>query len=200
VRLRTWCRSAIHSTRQLPGLEATLPVLRHLLDTGRMPEGGPGRLGLPLESDAGRPRIWVAGQGPRTLRLVGQYADGWMASRTMTIDPESYQKRKAAVAAHAHAAGRVKPESALGVVVLMADSKQGVRQMLDDQPLAKLFALVMRPEYFHRHGREHPLGDGDRRGVDDIPHTLDPDRLRKIGATIPSELADGQLQPVQSTM
>jgi phthiodiolone/phenolphthiodiolone dimycocerosates ketoreductase len=182
--------AALGSTTRLP---LGMPVLRHLLDTGMMPDGGPGHIGLPLQSDVGPPRIWVAGQGPRALRLVGQYADGWMASRTMTIDPDGYAKRKAAVAEHAHAAGRTEPESAIGVFVLLGDSKQRVRQMLDDQPLAKLFALVMRPEYFHRYGREHPLGAEHRGAVDDIPHLLDPDRLRKIAPTIPSELVEGAI-------
>ena len=58
--------------------EEFLAELRCLLDTGRMPQGGPGRIGVPLESERGRPRVWVGGHGPRMLRLTGQYGDGWM--------------------------------------------------------------------------------------------------------------------------
>ncbi|MBW2271452.1 MAG: LLM class flavin-dependent oxidoreductase, partial [Deltaproteobacteria bacterium] len=58
--------------------EEFLAELRCLLDTGRMPQGGPGRIGVPLESAMGKPKLWVAGHGPRMLRLTGQYADGWL--------------------------------------------------------------------------------------------------------------------------
>ena len=58
--------------RPVHNTEGFLKTLRPLLDTGRTPTGG-AMLGLPLASDAGRPKIWVAGHGPRMLRLTGQY-------------------------------------------------------------------------------------------------------------------------------
>ncbi len=175
--------------RPVAALERFLKVLRHILDTGRMPSG-PGRIGLPLESSAGRPRLWVAGNGPRTLRLCGQYADGWMASRAMTMGPEQYGEGKRLVAAHAKAVGRTEPESGLGVFILLGESRVRVREMFEAEPLGKLLALVLRAEYFKKYGFEHPLG-GEHRGILDlIPHALSADWLEELAPKIPFEVLE----------
>ena len=67
-------------------LEEFLHELRHLLDTGSSLHVDYARLGLPLETEAGRPKIWVAAHGPRMLRLCGQYGDGWLPAWKMTPD------------------------------------------------------------------------------------------------------------------
>ena len=70
-------------------LEDVLRDLRSLLDTGRMADGGVGRMGLPLQAEGrGKPPVWVAGHGPRMLRLTGQYGDGWIPAWWMK--PEEY--------------------------------------------------------------------------------------------------------------
>ena len=62
-------------------LEECLVELRSLLDTGMMPNSTTGRMGLPLEAEGrGKPPVWIAGHGPRMLRLTGQYGDGWILS------------------------------------------------------------------------------------------------------------------------
>jgi phthiodiolone/phenolphthiodiolone dimycocerosates ketoreductase len=178
--------------KPVAALQSTLQLLRHLLDTGHMPEGK-GHLGLPLASGAGKPRIWVAGQGERTLRLTGQYADGWLASRTMTMGPEEYGRRRAIVMTNARASGRPEPEAGLGVFIVLGDSRSRVREMFEDQPVAKLVALIMRPEFFHRHGVEHPLGQNHRGAVDLIAHDYDPDELRRLAPGIPFEVVEGAI-------
>ncbi|MBW2362644.1 MAG: LLM class flavin-dependent oxidoreductase, partial [Deltaproteobacteria bacterium] len=95
--------------------EEFLAELRCLLDTGRMPQGGPGRIGVPLESAMGKPKLWVAGHGPRMLRLTGQYADGWLpAWRTTPPGATSWQsmrKRRGAPLRHADSSGRSSSEN-----------------------------------------------------------------------------------------
>jgi len=115
--------------------EAFLQLLRHLLDTGRMPSG-PGRIGLPLESSKGQPRVWVAGHGPRMLRLTGQYGDGWLPFFPTT--PSEYRHARSVVEAHASRAGRPKPEAGLVVFVVLGESRQRIREMFEAEPLGKL--------------------------------------------------------------
>lgn len=127
----------------------------------------------------------------RTLRLTSQFADGWLASRTMTMAPDEYGRRRAIVIGHARAARRPEPEAGLGVFILLGDSRSRVREMFEDQPLAKLVALIMRPEFFHRHGLEHPLGHSHRGAVDLMAHNFDPDHLRSLAPGIPFEVVEG---------
>ncbi|MGE3621532.1 MAG: LLM class flavin-dependent oxidoreductase [Acidimicrobiia bacterium] len=164
-----------------------LAELRELLDTGRMP-GTVGRLGVPLETAAGRPQVWVAGHGPRMLELTGTYADGWLPAWSMA--PEDYAERRALVAAHAAAAGRPAPVSAMYVVVLMAASRREAAAMFDDEPLAKLFARMGSAEQWRRHGLEHPTGPRARGLVDLVVHELDPAELRRLAPRIPFELIE----------
>jgi phthiodiolone/phenolphthiodiolone dimycocerosates ketoreductase len=189
VKPRTWCRSIIRTTDQLRPSKNFSKVLRHILDTGRMPSG-PGRIGLPLESAAGHSRLWVAGNGPRTLRLTGQYADGWIASRSMTMGPGDYGQRKRVVAAHAGAAGRPEPKAGLGAFILLGESRARIREMFEVEPLGKLLALVLKAEHFQRHGLEHPVGAEHRGIVDLVPHALDPGWLEELAPRIPFEVLE----------
>lgn len=173
--------------RPVARTESFLAELRHLLDTGTMPAGH-GRTGLPLASAAGPPRLWVAGHGPRMLRLTGTYADGWFPAWAMT--PDDYAARRDVVAAAADAAGRPHPESALYLVVVLAASRDAAAAMFDAEPLAKLFALLADAETWRRHGLEHPSGPGCRGLVDLVVHDLDPDALRALAPRIPFELVE----------
>ncbi|WP_212567160.1 MULTISPECIES: LLM class flavin-dependent oxidoreductase [unclassified Pseudonocardia] len=174
--------------RPVSRTEEFLAVLRHLLDSGRMPDG-PGRLGLPLESDAGRPRVWVAAHRPRMLRLTGRYADGWLP--VDVTSPDQYRRLKTTVAGHAAATGRAEPESGLFVFLVLGDSRDRVREMFEAQPMAKLFALWMAPESaWNRYGIENPAGRSERAFIDIIPHELDAARLRDFAPSIPFELIE----------
>jgi phthiodiolone/phenolphthiodiolone dimycocerosates ketoreductase len=168
--------------------ERFLCDLRSLLDTGRLPDGGVGRTGLPLRSERGKPRVWVAAHGPRMLRLTGQYGDGWLPAWTVT--PEEYGERRDVIARHADAAGRPTPEAGLVVFMVIGESRDRVAQMLEDEPLAKLWALVATAEAWARHGLEHPAGASSRGFVDVVIHDLDPEPLRELAPRIPVELVE----------
>src|SRR5215212_5940721 len=90
-------------------LEDFLIELRTLLDRGVMPHGLSGRVGLPLQrDDVGPPKVWVGGQGPRMLRLAGEYGDGWVPAWPMS--PADYGQKRRTIAEHADRAGRPMPE------------------------------------------------------------------------------------------
>jgi phthiodiolone/phenolphthiodiolone dimycocerosates ketoreductase len=168
--------------------ESFLRELRSLLDQGRMPDGGVGRLGLPLESAAGRPKVWVAAHGPRMLRLTGQYGDGWLPA--WGLNPEDFDRRRQVVARHAAEAGRPAPTSGLLAITVIGESKQQVRELYDANPNAKLTALKSPAETWRAYGLEHPDGPESRGMPDVIVHDLDPDELRALAPKIPIELVE----------
>jgi phthiodiolone/phenolphthiodiolone dimycocerosates ketoreductase len=168
-------------------LEDVLRDLRSLLDTGRMADGGLGRMGLPLEAEGrGRPPVWVAGHGPRMLRLTGQYGDGWIPAWWMT--PEEYGEKRQIIADHAAAADRPAPENSLLPFCLFCTSKDAAAEMFEREPLGKLFGLFAMGHMWERHGLEHPLGNDSKGFVDVVIHGLDADELRDIAPTIPFEM------------
>jgi phthiodiolone/phenolphthiodiolone dimycocerosates ketoreductase len=147
-------------------LEEVLGELRCLLDTGRMPHGI-GRMGLPLEAEGrGAPKVWIAGHGPRMLRLTGQYGDGWIPAWWMS--PDDYGTN-------------------LGIIVF-AESADRAAEMFDKEPLGKLFGLFAMGSMWQANGLTHPLGNESKGFIDVIIHDLDPDELRDLAPTIPFEM------------
>ena len=167
-------------------LEQVLIELRSLLDTGRMPTGV-GRTGLPLEAEGrGKPAVWVAGHGPRMLRLTGQYGDGWIPAWWMT--PEEYGHSLGVIAGHASAAGRPTPEASLLPFVVFAESIERAAEMFEKEPLGKLFGLFAMGSLWEKYGLQHPLGNDSKGFIDVIIHDLNPDDLRDLAPTIPFEM------------
>lgn len=171
-------------------LETFLIELRALLDHGVMPAGAsPGRVGLPLQrDDLGRPKVWVAGHGPRMLRLTAEYGDGWIPAWPMSAS--SYGDKRRMIAEFAQRAGRPMPECALLIGVVMGESREYVAELMDREPLAKLSALACSAEVWAKHGLAHPAGPRCRGLVDLIYHDFDPDDLRQLAPTIPVDLVE----------
>ncbi|MEO1064706.1 MAG: LLM class flavin-dependent oxidoreductase [Actinomycetota bacterium] len=168
-------------------LEECLIELRSLLDAGHMPGNPTGRMGLPLEAEGrGRPAVWVAGHGPRMLRLTGQYGDGWIPAWWMSA--EEYGEKRAVVNEHAAAAGRPNPEASLLPFTLFAESIERAEEMFEAEPLGKLFGLFAMGDMWEANGLQHPLGNDSKGFIDVIIHDLDPDELRDIAPTIPFEM------------
>lgn len=171
-------------------LEKVLVELRSLIDTGLMPpeSGLSGRMGVPLESDKGKPEIWVAGHGPRMLRLTGQYGDGWIPAWPMT--PEIYGQRRQTIFDHAAAAGRPNPTCSLLPFMMLGESKEYIADLMEKDPLGKLFALFCPGYIWKEKGFTHPFGDDSNGFVDIIVHDLDADELRSLAPEMPFELVE----------
>ena len=173
--------------KPVAALEECLEELRSLLDEGTMPGNPTGRMGLPLEAEGrGKPAVWVAGHGPRMLRLTGQYGDGWLPAWWMT--PEEYGEKYQVVKGHAEAAGRPTPEAALLPFVLFSESIERAAEMFEAEPLGKLFGLFAMGSIWEKYGLQHPLGNDSKGFIDVIIHDLDPDELRDLAPTIPFEM------------
>ena len=176
-------------TTPVADTEAFLTELRSLLDHGAMPSGSSGRIGLPLRrDDLGPPQVWVAGHGPRMLRLTGQYGDAWVPAWPMS--PSDYGEKRRIIAEHANRAGRPLPECALHIGVIIGESRDYVAELMEHDPLGKLLALMSSAETWAKYGLKHPSGDRCRGLVDLIYHDLQPDQLRELAPTIPFELVE----------
>lgn len=148
---------------------------------------GIGRMGLPLQAEGrGGLRVWIAGHGPRMLRLTGQYGDGWLPAWWML--PDEYGANLATVAGHAAAAGRPTPEAGLLPFLVFADSIDRAAEMFEKEPLGKLFGLFAMGSMWEANSLTHPLGNDSKGFIDVIVHDLDPDDLRDIAPTIPFEM------------
>ena len=176
-------------SRPVARTEEFLGELRALLDTGRMPSPTlSGRMGLPLESANGRPKVWLAGHGPRMLRLTGQYADGWLPAWPMA--PEEYGAKRTTIAEHARRAGRPEPEYGLLIFMVLGRSKAHIAQLMDEDPLGKLFALFCPADRWAAHGYDHPFGTESKGFIDLVVHDLDPNELRDLAPKLPLELVE----------
>jgi phthiodiolone/phenolphthiodiolone dimycocerosates ketoreductase len=122
------------------------------------------------------PRIWIGGSGPRTLELVGRYADGWWPTGAWT--PEDYAEKLAAVRVAAERAGRdpmaITP-CFIQVCMIGRDDEELAKIL--EAPLVKAFLLQVSAELLRHFGYEHPMGE-NWRGYQDIePGVLTRERI-----------------------
>ncbi|UMB72491.1 LLM class flavin-dependent oxidoreductase [Mycobacterium paraterrae] len=118
------------------------------------------------------PEIWIAGHGPRMLRTVGRYADGFLPAFAQR--PEDYAQRLEAVRGAASDAGRdpLKIVPALWMPVITGGNQQDVDDALDSE-MVRIGGLNFPDEMYARHGAQHPLGRGFSGGQDILPHDID---------------------------
>lgn len=177
----------LSSDRPVARTEEFLEELRCMLDTGSSKHHG-GRIGLPLESEAGSCKLWIAGHGPRMLRLTGTFGDGWLPAWSMT--PEDFADRLSTVNGYAAAASRPPVATSMLVSVLMGPTRDAVVDAFEREPLARLHALTASAEQWKRYGLDHPEGPQSRGLVDLVVHHLDADGLRDLAPRIPFELLE----------
>lgn len=135
------------------------------------------------------PEIWIAANGPRMLRLVGTYADGWYPAATML--PEDYAAKLDVIRNSAREAGRDPDQitPALQAVVALAPSEEEARAMLHTRAL-RFNALLAYAEEWQKLGFKHPLGPNFRGYVDIIPEQLSRDQLEDAIQQVPDEVIE----------
>ena len=157
-----------------------------MLDHGHMPEGV-GRTGLPRDGAKGIPRVWVAAQHPRMLRLTGTYADGWLP---LPSSVDRYREQFEIIKAAAANAGRPTPVASLVPATILGDSREQVWRTLERLPAARLIAYYLSAATWRVYGLEHPGGPDCRGQADIIPHTIEAKRLVEVADKIPVELVE----------
>jgi phthiodiolone/phenolphthiodiolone dimycocerosates ketoreductase len=122
------------------------------------------------------PQIWIGGSGPRTLDLVGRYADGWWPTGAWT--PDDYADKLAAVRRSAERAGRdpMAITPCFIQICLIGRDDAALAEILD-APLVKAFLLQVSAELLRMFGFDHPMGPAWRGYQDIDPATLTRERI-----------------------
>ncbi|MGH7732522.1 MAG: LLM class flavin-dependent oxidoreductase [Gemmatimonadales bacterium] len=133
------------------------------------------------------PQIWIAAHGPRMLRAVGRYGDGFFPSFPHT--PQEYARRLDAVRAAASDAGR-DPMSIVPAMLLFVITGRTTAQVDEalESEVLKVFALNASDEFFAQHGAQHPLGVGFTGAQDLLPQDWDEQTALSYIKGIPPEL------------
>ncbi|WP_442932160.1 LLM class flavin-dependent oxidoreductase [Mycobacterium sp. 050134] len=133
------------------------------------------------------PEIWVAGHGPRMLRLTGRYGDGWYP--TAVASPEEYASKLALVRAAAIEADRdpraITP--ALHRFMVVAASEREARAMLGTKVIRAL-GLMAPAELWRQFGTQHPFGERFNALVDFVPDRYDRRAMDEAIAAVPIEM------------
>jgi phthiodiolone/phenolphthiodiolone dimycocerosates ketoreductase len=133
------------------------------------------------------PQIWIAAHGPRMLRAVGRYADGYFPGFAHT--PQEYAQRLEAVRTAASDAGRdpMAIVPAMWIMVVTGRSRAEVDEALDSEVI-RAGALNAPDEFYARHGAQHPLGAGFTGAQDLLPQDMDEQTALSYIKTIPKSL------------
>ena len=117
------------------------------------------------------PQIWIGAHGPRMLRAVGRYADGYFPA--FPHRPQEYARRLELVRAAASDAGR-DPMAIVPAILMpiLTGRRDAVDEALESDVL-KTVALSASDDFYAQHGAQHPLGVGFGGGQDLLPQALD---------------------------
>jgi phthiodiolone/phenolphthiodiolone dimycocerosates ketoreductase len=131
------------------------------------------------------PEIWIAAHGPRMLRAVGRYADGYFPAFPQT--PQEYAQRLEAVRTAASDAGRdpMKIVPAMWMMTVTGRSASEVDEALESEVI-KAGALNASDEFFAKYGAQHPLGVGFTGAQDLLPQDFDEQEALSYVKKIPT--------------
>jgi len=109
---------------------------------------------LPKPVQKPHPPIWIAANSPRTRKLVGQLADGWL---DFDLSPEMFREDLADIQNWAKKAGRTSEEIVPAYFSLMAVSNDGEAARKAIEFPAKIFLSAF-PRNLERLGFKNPTG------------------------------------------
>jgi phthiodiolone/phenolphthiodiolone dimycocerosates ketoreductase len=138
------------------------------------------------------PEIWIGAHGPRMLRAVGRYGDGFFPG--FPHSPQEYARRLDIVRSAASDAGR-DPMSivpALWLFVVTGRTAAQVDEALNSE-LIKAVGLTAPDEFFTQHGGQHPLGVGFSGAQDILPQEWDEQTALSYTKRVPTELLRSML-------
>ncbi len=137
------------------------------------------------------PQIWIAAHGPRTLRLTGEYGDGWYP--TFPMSPEEFEAALGSIRGHAARVGRDPAAIVPGwqLFAIIGRSQKHARELLDSQPV-RFLSLLGPAHLWARAGLEHPLGPEFRGMIDFVPQHYSKaqmlDAMRQVDVDVLSQL------------
>jgi phthiodiolone/phenolphthiodiolone dimycocerosates ketoreductase len=151
-------------TRSVAHLEETLQAVRlawssngELVDfAGEWTKWNKARFALgPYRGTS--PALWVAAQGPRMLRIAGQYGDGWIGPEE-GLGPEVWAERAGKVAAAVRKAGKdvESYDYACFVVTVLAPDRRQLLEVMN-HPVMRFVPLSFPDSTWQMAGLKHPL-------------------------------------------
>jgi phthiodiolone/phenolphthiodiolone dimycocerosates ketoreductase len=103
----------------------------------------------------GRPELWLAAHGPRTIELAARFADGWLPARsTLEAYRQGLWLLRERLQTHGRGPASVTP-GLFAWLVLGADHDE-CHELLAS-PLLRAIGLFRRNAAFEAHGTSHPL-------------------------------------------
>jgi phthiodiolone/phenolphthiodiolone dimycocerosates ketoreductase len=145
---------------------------------------------LDLQPPEGRtPEIWIAGHGPRMLRLTGQYGDGWYPFAIGS--PDDYASRLEVIRTAARKAGR-DPDAitpSWTCLTAIGRTEEEARAMLDTNAV-RFWGLLFSADVWRLFGESHPFGENFRGYLDIIPEQYDRERVDEAIAAVPQALIE----------
>ena len=132
------------------------------------------------------PAIWVTANGPRTRRITGRLADGWLP---LYNSPDEYAARRDEICAAAQAAGRDLDDFTFSmlVFVLLAD-KEGEAEARLSHPALDFCMMAQGRELFEARGYEFPLLHRFNNMVDMLPTDLSREDFKRAARQVPDEM------------
>lgn len=134
------------------------------------------------------PPIWVAAQGPRTLRIAGTLGDGWIGMQ-QDVGPEEWVELARTVARARRQAGRDLESFDVAAVIFtaLAPDREALDEVLS-HPVMRILPLIFGDSVWQRVGLEHPFGKGSLGFTDTGPEALTTEELIEVGSKTPVEL------------
>jgi len=132
------------------------------------------------------PPIWLAANGPRTLRLTGEHCQGWLPG---AITPETYAEDLDIIKKAAKNAGAdwSKFEPGLWINTSVADSRERAQEYIDKA--AKMIALYM-SHRFQRSGIDVPTEHSflkhtvDDKSTEDLKRSAEKVAFKDVESTV----------------
>lgn len=138
------------------------------------------------------PEIWIGAHGPRMLRAVGRYGDGFFPG--FPHSAQEYARRLDVVRAAASDAGR-DPMSIVPAIWLFVVTGRTAAEV--DEALAsevvKALGLTASDEFFAQYGAQHPLGVGFSGAQDILPQDWDEQTALSYTKKVPTQLVRDML-------
>jgi phthiodiolone/phenolphthiodiolone dimycocerosates ketoreductase len=133
------------------------------------------------------PEVWIAAHGPRMLRAVGRYADGFFPG--FPHSPQEYARRLEVVRSAASDAGRdpMAITPALWMTVVTGRSRSEVDEALESEVI-RATGLLATDEFYAEHGAQHPLGAGFGGAQDILPQDMDEQTALSHVKAVPTSL------------
>lgn len=145
---------------------------------------------LDLQPPEGKtPEIWIAGHGPRMLRLTGEYGDGWYPFAIGS--PDDYANRLGVIRNAAKKVGRDPNAITPSWTCLTAigRTEEEARAMLDTNAV-RFWGLLFSADVWRLFGAKHPFGEQFRGYLDIIPESYDRATLDEAIAAVPQALIE----------